>query len=361
MEHVHVKPLEGKEEVSGGIKASGNNLSLSNITLTHSTWGIDMNSSGGVIEDCHLVTVNKAISLGGENIVIRNNQLEITSSNRAITTSAGWASSGTQLIEGNTIHMTREGYSDGTGIINMDNYTGPSYTTESVIRNNIIYSLGNNAAFFLALGNPPSSITVENNSYYGSGTKGGKALSMQAGRLDGVSSMKVMNNTFSGLSSESSIILYGTEYINDDERFSICNNSFRLAPDAEQGSDKCFVEVRTSAYTFTDTVQVYLVNNIFQGNGSSFLKCSDEFSVYADYNTVYNFSNYLGGKGIIIGTDHDVTLNPLYTDDDLHVDPSSPSVDHGADAVIFPGIPDKDKTGVLRPQGAGYDMGAYEQ
>lgn len=362
MDHLHIKPLEGNIEVAGGIKGGGNDYTLSNITMTHSIWGIKLGSNGGLIENCNLVTKNQAIEFTGDDIVIRNNEIEVTNSNRAIATRAGYHSSGPQLIEGNTIHMTREGYTDGNGIINVENFTRPDFTTATVIRNNTIHSAGNNAAFFLTLGNPPSTITVENNSYYGTGPGGGKALALQAGRSDGVSSVFVRNNTFSGLQSESSVILYGAEYINADERFAIYNNNFRLAPDAETTADLCFVEARASGYTFKDTSSIYLVNNIFAGNGNtSLLKCSDAFSLYADYNTVYNFTSYLGGTGNIIGTTHDVTGDPLYTDDDLHIGPTSPAINKGADPSLFPGIPTTGKDGAVRPQGTGYDMGAYEQ
>lgn len=362
MDHLHIKPLEGNSNVGGGIKGSGNNMTLTHITMTNSTYGMQLGSSGAVIEDCDLLTEKQAIALVGEDIVIRNNHIEVTSSNRAIVTGAVAAASGSQLIEGNTIHMTREGYTDGNGIINVENVTQSAFTTSTTVRNNTIHSAGNNAAFYLTVGNPPSTITVENNSYYGTGPGGGKALTLQAGRYDGVSTVIVRNNTFSGLRSESSIMFYGAEYINKDERFAIYNNSFRLAGDAMAGAEHSFVEARATGYDFTDTASIYLVNNIFQGNGTtSFLKCSNEFSVYADYNTVYNFSSYLGSAGIIIGTTHDATGDPLFTDDDLHVDVSSPVIDKGADGTLFPGIPGTDKEGVVRPQGAGYDMGAYEQ
>lgn len=362
MDHIHIMPLEGSDRVAGGIKGGGDGMILTHITMTNSVWGIQLGSSGARIEDCDLLTENKAIELAGDNIVIRNNQIEVTSSNRAITTRAGYASSGSQLIEGNTIRMTREGYADGSGILNVENYTRPADKTSTVVRNNTIHSAGDNAAFYLTLGNPPSTITVENNSYYGTCPGGGKALMLQAGRLDGVSTIFVRNNTFSGLQSEGSITVYGAECINPDQRFAIYNNSFRLAADASTGVDLCFMDARASGYSFTDTSMIYLANNIFRGNGStSLLKCSDEFSLYADYNTVFNFSSYLGGMGTLIGAAHDVTDDPLFMDDDLHVDPSSPVIDQGAGPDIYPGIPAEDKEGVARPQGGGYDMGAYER
>jgi PKD repeat protein len=362
LDHIQIKPLEGEERVGGGIKGVGNNMSISYITMTNSIWGIAIGSNGALIEHCDLKTENCAIELTGEDIVIRDNQLEVSSSNRAISTNAGFNSSGSQLIEGNTIHVTRDGYATGRGIINIENLTGPAHTTTSLVKGNTIHSAGSNAAYSLTLGNPPSTIAVEGNTYYGTYAGGGKALVLQAGRSDGVSSIIVSNNTFSGMSSEGAIMLYGAEYINEDERFAIYNNSFRFSADAAGGADRCFVEARSGGYSFTDTAQFYLVNNIFQGNGTTTLfKFSDDFSIYADYNTVYNFDSYHGGIGNIIGGGHDVTEDPLFTDDDLHLDPASQAVDKGADPTLFPGIPVTDKEGVARPQGGGYDMGAYER
>ncbi len=362
LDHIHIKPLEGEERVGGGIRGVGNEMNISYITMTNSTWGISIGSNGALIEHCDLKTEHSGIELSGEDIVIRNNQLEITLTNRAISTNAGFNSSGSQLIEGNTIHATRDGYASDKGIINIDNLTAPEHTTSTVIRGNTIYSNGPYPAFSLTLGNPPSTITVENNTFYGSYTDGGRALELQAGRSDGVSTLLVRNNTFSGMASGGAILLSGAEYLNSDERFAIYNNSFRFSADAAAGAEHCFVELRKSGYNFTDTAQFYLVNNIFQGNGSTTLfKFGDAFSIYADYNTVYNFDGYNGGTGNIIGDGHDVTEDPLFTDDDLHLEPASQAVDKGADPTLFPGIPVTDKEGVARPQGGGYDMGAYER
>ena len=170
------------------------------------------------------------------------------------------------------------------------------------------------------VGNPPSTITVENNSYYGTGTGGGKALMLQAVRNDGSSSIIVRNNTFSGMRSENSIMIYGADYIREEERFAIYNNSFRFSPDALAEAEQCFVEARSTG-TFTDTASLYLVNNIFQGNGNtSLMKCNHEFSLFTDYNTVFGFSSYLGGSGTLIGTGHDVADDPMYLNDDLEID-----------------------------------------
>ena len=47
---------------------------------------------------------------------------------------------------------------------------------------------------------------------------------------------------------------------------------------------------------------------------------------------------------------------PGTEDDDLHLTEHSPCIDKGTSS----GAPDTDLEGNIRPQGAGYDMGAYE-
>jgi len=93
---------------------------------------------------------------------------------------------------------------------------------------------------------------------------------------------------------------------------------------------------------------------------SSFVKCQADFLFYSDYNVVYNFRKYKGPFGAIIGTTHDITEDPLFIDDDLHVGPTSPAINSGTSPVLFPYMPGVDRAGIARPQGVGYDIGADE-
>jgi hypothetical protein len=94
---------------------------------------------------------------------------------------------------------------------------------------------------------------------------------------------------------------------------------------------------------------------------SYFVKCQKDFWFYSDYNVVYNFRKYIGSLGSIIGKTHDITTDPLFTDDDLHIGESSPAINSGAPTDLFPFMPGVDRSGVVRPQGAGVDIGADER
>lgn len=185
---------------------------------------------------------------------------------------------------------------------------------------------------------------------------------LQSARTDGSSGIIVRNNTFDGLTSWEAIGLYGVESIPEGQYFAISNNNFRIAAGATMDPGYNFIGLRHQTYDFKDTARVYIVNNIFEGNGSGyFAKFNDDFSIYSDYNLVYNFSNYIGDQGSLIGTSNDQTGDPLYIDDNLHIGAGSPAINNGASVSDFNFIPLKDYNGTLRPQGVAVDIGAYEK
>lgn len=63
------------------------------------------------------------------------------------------------------------------------------------------------------------------------------------------------------------------------------------------------------ATVYTDTVNVYLVNNIYSGKDSlSFINFDYDYSLYGDYNIMYHFKNYKGIDGTIIGITNDILV-----------------------------------------------------
>ncbi len=96
------------------------------------------------------------------------------------------------------------------------------------------------------------------------------------------------------------------------------------------------------------------VSNAIMVNNDIGLDCAGSCS--ADYNLVWgNWTNY--GSGTAVGS-KDVSADPRFVDPaeyDFHLQEDSPAVDAGAE-LAYAG----DYEGVPRPQGDGWDMGAYE-
>jgi PKD repeat protein len=359
-ENIDIGPLPEKTSVSGRVKAWGNDLIVRNISVHDALWGISPGGINCVVENCSISTQNTAIEGAGDNIVIKNNTIVVEQSGRAISVTGGLGY-GNHRVDSNQITMNfTDSYSSG-GIIDVQENGNSEDTNTSYIRNNVILSSGDNYGISAYAGNPPSRIIVENNSFKCSYASGGKALFVQPTRTDAASTIIVRNNVFDGMCARDAIVLFSIDIIDEGYKFAIFNNSFRMAAGAEQDLSDNFVYMRGLYSTFTDTAKVYFVNNIFSGNGYSYLmKFSSDFSLFSDYNVVYNFNGYAGTDGTLIGTSNDITANPAFEDDDLHIGLLSPAVDKGADPLLYEDIPGTDREGVSRPLGIGYDIGAYE-
>ncbi len=102
---------------------------------------------------------------------------------------------------------------------------------------------------------------------------------------------------------------------------------------------------------------VMIVNNIITKNECGLRSQGAQSCSGNDYNDVWNnsFRDYFGfAKGA-----NDISGDPLFVDPEnrgYRLSASSPCIDKGTSN----GAPDKDIDGRIRPQGGGYDMGAYE-
>jgi hypothetical protein len=122
---------------------------------------------------------------------------------------------------------------------------------------------------------------------------------------------------------------------------------------------------RTYSYSSSINIQVY--NNIAYGGGGSCWSGSRErfvFQVFGDVQYESDYNLWHGGSIVQLGP-NDVVADPLFRYPSL--DPAladftlmgtSPGIDSGSDR--FAEAVPKDNLGVSRPQGAGFDRGAYE-
>ncbi|MBW2526844.1 MAG: right-handed parallel beta-helix repeat-containing protein, partial [Deltaproteobacteria bacterium] len=115
-----------------------------------------------------------------------------------------------------------------------------------------------------------------------------------------------------------------------------------------------FVDIEHHGIGFRDNSTGNVVQgNIFFGTGTSYW-ASDGGEVTGDYNLVFDANDpSTVGAHDLIGQD------PSFVDaanDDFRLSPGSPAIDAAADATEV----DHDHDGTLRPQGAGWDIGAFE-
>jgi hypothetical protein len=109
-----------------------------------------------------------------------------------------------------------------------------------------------------------------------------------------------------------------------------------------------------------DDAPTFIKNNIFWGNDNSDLGVVGNNANQNDcgYNDVGVFDDVIVCNGANV-----VQVDPGFTDpagEDFRLATNSPLLDIGCNAVQCTGIPDIDLNGVARPQGAGWEMGAYE-
>ncbi len=110
-----------------------------------------------------------------------------------------------------------------------------------------------------------------------------------------------------------------------------------------------------------DDASAYIKNNIFWGNDNSDLGVTGNIASQNDcgYNDVGVFDDVIVCNGVNV-----VQVDPGFTDPaagDFRLATNSPLIDVGCSNLqCVGGLPILDLNGVARPQGAGYEIGAYE-
>lgn len=115
-----------------------------------------------------------------------------------------------------------------------------------------------------------------------------------------------------------------------------------------------FADIQYHGMGFRDGATGLVVDNIFYNAGSNYW-ASDGGSVQGSHNILYSTDSTISPGDF---PDDMVNVDPRFVDaaaDDYHLLADSPAIDAGLDMGVT-----TDLEGTLRPQGSGYDIGAYE-
>ncbi len=198
----------------------------------------------------------------------------------------------------------------------------------------------------------------ENNTIYGNGTSGGdenegmiiwnsKNMIIRCNRIYdnpgyGLMFWEDLVDTGSSPTMENNVIFNNLEggigIYTDVDNGKIYHNTIAL----NQGTG-LHITTSVSGYDIKNNIIYQNSYQLMPGNGNTF-----------DYNLYYPDISFIG-KG-----PHSITGDPLFVDPsnpiyDFHLQSTSPAIDSGTDVGT-----DTDIEGTSRPQGAGYDIGAYE-
>ena len=202
---------------------------------------------------------------------------------------------------------------------------------------------------------------IEGNVIYDNGVNGGSAIN-----CDGVQNSRIQNNLIYN-EHASGISLYQIDGGGASTGDLVVNNTIMIAAGGRWDLNLASAATGTTAY-----------NNILlnAGNGGSISASADSLSgLRSDYNVVmdrftpdgntnYTLSQWQSATGqdrhSLETTAAQLFVNPSGTPPDYHLRSNSPAIDIGG-ALASPNQPPLyDLDGNSRPQGAGYDIGAYE-
>lgn len=309
--------------------------------------GTDQNHSGILVEGATDVsitccntynTVSSGIAVWNSNdVTVSSNEVELACNDgeqECITI----AETTNFTVSYNEVHNSGPSMHGGEGIDIKDG------CTNGEVFGNSVHNIVRLGIYVDSWDKPTNNINVYGNIVYNSGDDG-FAIAAEAGGL--LSDINIYNNiAYGNYNSGLTIASWGESVSSHPmSNITIINNTFYNNGTASWGTGICLDN--------PDADNIIIRNNIMSENATGQLLIEQVGSApKTDYNLYF-------GPGSIYGSGN-IEADPEFVNassGDFHLESSSPAIDAGTST----GAPASDFDGTARPQGDGYDMGAFEQ
>jgi len=337
----------------GGIYSDGS-LTITNSTISNNGaddgGGIYRASHGGWIYETTPMTVSSCIISG----------------NTAYYNGGGIDSIGPASITDSVIDNNSAVLDDGGGIYSWDSSSSTTITNSTITNN----TAGRDGGGIASVSSSPiiTASIVDGNT---AGRYGGGASFRSSGSQTTPTLLRsTISNNAAGKSG-------GGVYVFDQGTFLRIQNSLITDNAAAEIGGALYADSNVPVYTPPEILNSTIAKNTAGLNGGG-IACNgssptvansilwgntaagspDQVHLFQLCNVKMSYSDIEGGWS----GDGNINADPVFLgSDDFHLSGASPCIDSGTDdTVTYPSLPADDRDGTVRPQGTGYDMGAYE-
>ncbi|HPO11963.1 MAG TPA: right-handed parallel beta-helix repeat-containing protein [Candidatus Hydrogenedentes bacterium] len=324
-------------------------LRIQNVGTTNLSAGLRAEYASNLkIENNHTYdTASSGIGIWAcSNVVVGGNEVELACNNWGMQENITMSGTSHFEIAGNHVHTGSAETIGGEGICIKDG------ASNGTVHNNLVHDIIDNPGIYLdAWAHYTFGIDIYNNVVYDIAASNGSGFAMASENGGLLENIRMFNNiayncAYNGLT-------FGYYGDPSDSRpihdVQVINNTFYYNGWTSWGGGV--------AMDNPDAQGIVFRNNIFSDNNAFQLVVSVALAeVTTDHNLIDGFREF---ENEIRGTNYQEGspefLNAAASD--FHVQSGSPAIDNGSAA----GAPADDIEGTARPQGSGYDIGAYER